>query len=346
MPQLYTPFLADATANITGAIAARGQQQRQAESNQLFGQAYMGDQQALQQLSQVNPQLAVQAEQKIRQRQADDSARAGAQQKSAKELDTEVGKTIEQAVKFDDYGQAASYIERRREDLRPIYGDAVDRFPPLTEENYEATKEAFRSQDDELKGARIDKIRAEIEDLKSDKGTAKEALQIEKLLEEIKAKKTTAEEKRKTAESKKLTEVTESKQAVQTIDDLLAGDVDLIYGSLEYLQPDFLRSQEGKNMLAKRDQISSLLELAAAGKLKGQGGVSEGERSILKESATMLKNQSISAEQAEIELRKARDVFLGKLKQEGVTVTTQSQFDALPSGSEYIGSDGKKYRKP
>lgn len=354
MVQLYTPFFEQATRNVGNALVSRGKEQRQAEQNELFGQAYLGDQNALQQLAQINPQAAMQAEQGVKQRAANQTAIAGAERGQAKELNNAVGATIKEAVKFDNYDQAASYIEQQRENLRAVYGDAVDRFPPLTEENYEATKEAFAAQASDLDQARTDKILAEIDMMKKEtpSGTkdAKQLLEVEKLLQDIKDKKAKAEEKRKTAESKKATEVTEATQAVQTIDELLAGDVDLIYGSMEYLQPDFLRSQEGKNMLAKRDQISSLLELAAAGKLKGQGGVSEGERSILKESATMLKNQSISAEQAEIELKKARDIFEGKLRREGAPlgkkISTQAEFDALPPGATYIGKDGKTRRKP
>jgi hypothetical protein len=105
--------------------------------------------------------------------------------------------------------------------------------------------------------------------------------------------------------------VSEANFAIGNIDALLNEkvDLDLIYGSQEWAQPDALRSQQGVNMQARRDQIGSSLQLAAAGKLKGQGTITDSERLMLAEAATLLKNENISPEMAKLELERIRPTF-------------------------------------
>jgi len=111
--------------------------------------------------------------------------------------------------------------------------------------------------------------------------------------------------------------------AMGIYESLNTSDLYKIYGKGESMYPDLLRSQEGINMLAQRDQLVGMLELAAAGELKGQGSVSDSERKTLKDAATLLRNPDISPELAKEHLEKAintirRNAGLGKVDGSGV----------------------------
>lgn len=95
----------------------------------------------------------------------------------------------------------------------------------------------------------------------------------------------------------------EAQDSIALAEGLLAGNLESIYGVEEQFVWDKMRSQDSVDMMANRDRLVALFELAAAGKMKGQGQVSEGERKILKDSATVLSNRKISpaAAKAEIE---------------------------------------------
>jgi len=86
--------------------------------------------------------------------------------------------------------------------------------------------------------------------------------------------------------------------------ELLDSDLDSIYGRGESLYPDLFRGQQGIDLIAKRNRFVAALELAAAGKMKGQGTLSDSERKILKEGATTLSNPDISAEAAQAEIQR------------------------------------------
>lgn len=99
-------------------------------------------------------------------------------------------------------------------------------------------------------------------------------------------------------------------EATDTMDlgnTLMAANLASIYGRGESLFPELARSQEGIDLIAQRDRFVSTLELAQAGKMKGQGQVSEGERVILKKAATVLSNPNISPELAQQEIQRAID---------------------------------------
>ena len=75
------------------------------------------------------------------------------------------------------------------------------------------------------------------------------------------------------------------------------GSMDLlekIYGRGESLYPKLLRSQEGINAMAMRDQLVSMLQLGARGELKGQGPITENEQAILSKAITILSEPDIS----------------------------------------------------
>ena len=116
------------------------------------------------------------------------------------------------------------------------------------------------------------------------------------------------QKKRDTARAKFL-QIKEAENAISNINSLLSNDLDLIYGGAEWVLPDKLRSQKGKNMMARRDQVASTMSLMAADKLKGQGTITDPERAMLAEVASMLKNQDISAERAKAELERVKPIF-------------------------------------
>ncbi len=87
--------------------------------------------------------------------------------------------------------------------------------------------------------------------------------------------------------------------------ELKGADLDKIYGYGEKWYPEFLRSQSGINLIAQRDQLVSMLKLAARGELKGQGPITEGEQGILSDAVTALGNPNISPNLAKTYLEAA-----------------------------------------
>ncbi len=91
--------------------------------------------------------------------------------------------------------------------------------------------------------------------------------------------------------------------------DLQIDRLDKIYGRFEGQYPTIARSQEGHDMRARINQIVGLVSLAASSKVKGQGTLTDGERKMLAESATLLGNYSISPEIAHKELMRIQQIF-------------------------------------
>lgn len=115
--------------------------------------------------------------------------------------------------------------------------------------------------------------------------------------------------KKKDSDRARYLETKDSQNAIGNINTLLDEDLDLIYGGFEWAQPDILRSQKGKNMLARKNQVVSSLKLLAAGKLKGQGSITENERTMLAQAATTLENQDIDPKLAEEELKRILPIY-------------------------------------
>jgi len=76
--------------------------------------------------------------------------------------------------------------------------------------------------------------------------------------------------------------------------ELSQADLARIYGFGEGVYPDWLRTEEGVTLQAKRDQLIGMLQLAGRGELKGQGPITEGEQAIVAKAATILSNPNIS----------------------------------------------------
>lgn len=104
-------------------------------------------------------------------------------------------------------------------------------------------------------------------------------------------------------------ETAEATDIVNLITDVTSKDLDLIYGSEEFFMPDWARSQAGHDLTIQKDKIVSSLKLAAAGKLKGQGTITENERAMLGDAATLLNNPLLSAKEAADEFDRIAPVF-------------------------------------
>ena len=102
------------------------------------------------------------------------------------------------------------------------------------------------------------------------------------------------------------------------------------------------RNQEIVDARAVKDQLVGLLSLDSRQKMKGSGQISDFESRLLGQSATVLTNPRISDELAEAEIRKIAGIMDGSL----ATVENDQAYEALPSGTAFVGPDGKVRRKP
>lgn len=96
-------------------------------------------------------------------------------------------------------------------------------------------------------------------------------------------------------------------------------DLDVIYGKGEAWVPEYLRSQKGIDLIARRNQIVGMLKLGARGELKGQGPITEGEQAILGQAITVLENPNISPDLASQALDEARAVLYRSAGQQSPT---------------------------
>ena len=129
-------------------------------------------------------------------------------------------------------------------------------------------------------------------------------------LEEAKLK---VDDLRKDAINKLNAQDTDVSVAISDINKLLSNDLyKRIYGKGESVYPDLLRSQDGVDALKLRDRVVGLVVLAARGKLKGQGTITDSEQDILAKSATILKDPDISEKLALEEINRVKSFFESK----------------------------------
>jgi len=98
---------------------------------------------------------------------------------------------------------------------------------------------------------------------------------------------------------------------ITTIDDILGRDLHSVLGPLEIRGTALGQSLLGGKGYDTKQLIENVrgnIELSAAGKLKGQGPISEGEREILKRAAAAL-STSMSETEFRIQLNKVRDIL-------------------------------------
>lgn len=101
----------------------------------------------------------------------------------------------------------------------------------------------------------------------------------------------------------------EAMDAYSTINDLMMPEsgIDDIFGTIAGRTPNI--TQKSVDVAARKDNLVSLLQLAARGKLKGQGSVSDTESKMLANAATILANPTISPDLARKELARAKAYF-------------------------------------
>ena len=125
----YTPYLAEATQNIAGAMQSRGIKRQQAAQNKLAGDAYMGDPQALQEIMRINPDMGMKLLDHI-QRRKDNQAQKDLQAQSAK-----VAKRKQFKIDYDDImnniGRQFNTFEESQEYGNSRISDLFQRYPEI-----------------------------------------------------------------------------------------------------------------------------------------------------------------------------------------------------------------------
>lgn len=375
MPQQYTPFFSQMTANLGNAFMQSGQRERQqaqqAQMQQLTQGAYMGDPQAMAQLVAMNPQAAQQIQTMTRQRKQDELSQAAAQKSSKQETNQIITSALQEAAKFESIEDAQAFLDREIAANQGIID--TSKFQALTPETFGQIKEQFAPKGPSaLDVARTEKVKAETKKLGAAGVSEADQLKIQELRLKIKDReevtKARREKSAKVAREKDQSAIMgafEARSAVESIDRLIQdGAYKDIYGAAEQFIPTIMPSSV--DLEAARDQIISLLALENRKKLKGQGTISEGEANTLAKSGTILGQEGISEDTALEELKRVRNIFSRaerKAKDNPAVIRafeedaalsgaegpqeigSQSAYDALPSGAVYL-EDGIEYRKP
>lgn len=350
MPQLYTPFLEKAGRTIGNAYLQGQQRNEDRQAKQLFGSAYMGDQQAMQQLAMTRPDLAMQVEQVTRQRDQDALSKSATEKTQMLDLQKLAQSTEKEALKFGTVEEANAYLADKKEEFRPIYGDVVDQFTDYTPEEFASSKAAFEpgEQVGALDQARIDKINADIAQMGG--ADTKEVLAIQKLMLDIQKKKQDiAAGPKKTADETKTAGFHSRMIASQ-------GEIDRILQE----SPNFEAASFGEtgpaalgNIFASTEyqQYKQAADDWIRAKLRRESGAviaveeMESEYSnyfpVFGDSEKVIEQKKRARKTAEKAMQGSKPAAA-----EGPqAVTTQKEYDALPSGATYT-EDGTEYRKP
>jgi len=116
----------------------------------------------------------------------------------------------------------------------------------------------------------------------------------------------TDEAKKITKQQGQMSKIGDASRIYKSLGD---SDLEMIYGKGEKWYPEVLRSQKGVDMIAQRDQLIGMLNLAARGELAGQGSITESEGATVIAAATTLGNPNISPKEA----REALDLAMSKI---------------------------------
>lgn len=328
--QTYFPFLAENTRNLGNSLL-------NTQNQVLMQSAYLGDQEAQQILAATNPRGLQEIQQlKANQEQAQLSRRNDQQSQEDRRrqiindnIDT-VRAVASEVAAQPDYASAKALYDQRAAQ----YGDVIDigEFGDFTEDDYNLLRSQLAPSEREVLG--LEKLRLDIEkaraDLENSGESTKEILEIQNLISKIEERRSKSQDReRRAAESQRKTqesigiENAEAIDAIATFDRLISeGEkgLDAAFGTGERFFPDAIRGQKSINLRREIDKMASLLELAAANKLKGQGTVTENERNILRQSITLLKDETISPAKALEELKKGRKFFADRLQSRGENV--------------------------
>lgn len=146
---LYTPFMAQAGRDLGGALARRGQ-------SKLFSSAYMGEPGAMEELAAVNPAMAMKLQKSKQEEEQLKVQQASKKEANTRKLFTENKEIVDQVIQdvaaFDDFSEAQDYFERKKEENRPIFGDALDNVQ-LTEQMYNEARTIYGDKPEEAGGA-------------------------------------------------------------------------------------------------------------------------------------------------------------------------------------------------
>ncbi len=179
-------------------------------------------------------------------------------------------------------------------------------------------------------------------------GELNASLEIQPKIEEAITK---ARKEAEAAVSKKISEMgqlNKLEDADAIYENLSGANLENIYGYGEKWYPDFLRSQEGIDLIAQRDQLVSMLTIAARGELKGQGPITDQEAGTLEKAATGLSNPNISPTLARRYLDSAMTTLYrnaGQRFEPGDTgqATPTSNNSSPPAAGARLAPDGNWY---
>lgn len=337
MPQQYTPFFSQMTANIGNAYM---QNQKQAYMKELTQNAYMGDQRAMSELTSVNPAAAQQIQQSQRQVKQDQLAAEATRIKvedRKRKFFTEnreaVDAIFKEAAQLGTFEEALAYTEQKKAEM----GDLVPEggLEPITPELFAQIKqihgpEAVAVSAKEL--AETEKIKAQTEEIKTKKDKPKKKSAVQAKAAGFYDRMVTSQ-----AEIDKLLEKNPGFEAGSFAERGPAA-VSNLFASKEYQQynqaaMDWLRSKlrwESGAVISKEeaeDEYSTYFPVF---------GDDEDVIEQKKRARKVAENaMQMAAGDAPAEA-------LNNIPQE---VTTQEAYDAMPSGSLYL-ENGVEYRKP
>lgn len=156
-------------------------------------------------------------------------------------------------------------------------------------------------------------------------------------------------------------DIQSSEQTIKQIDDLLTNPgFNDIFGAIDQFRPGWTMPAEGRDALARYNQLKGKAFLEAYGMLKGGGQITEVEGQKAQDAMARLDRAQSeeTAKQALMDFKDAVKSGVDKLKQKaGVSggqpqhggqppeITTEQEYNALPSGAQFIWK-GKVGVKP
>lgn len=181
--------------------------------------------------------------------------------------------------------------------------------------NQATIKTAVAQAEQDVKGATEPKIQAEV----------------------AKARQLATDEANKlTKQQGQLSKIDDANRIYKSLGD---SDLDLIYGAGEKWYPEVLRSQKGIDLMAQRDQLVGMLNIASRGELQGQGSITETEGAAVLAAATTLGNPNISPSEARKALDSAMDKIYG-----GAGKTFTKKYSSQNDGSATAqGANGNTF---
>lgn len=146
----YTPFASQAMGNVGKAIASSRAQSLEKQKNELAQSAWMGDPQAMQELTVMDPQLAMQVEDQQMQRKAQTQQESMAKESAARAKESsdrkkseafiaESSEIMEKIAKYDSFEQAQDYGQKMTDVLMSKYPDQMAQYqmePEFTPEDF------------------------------------------------------------------------------------------------------------------------------------------------------------------------------------------------------------------